>query len=301
MLTQAQKKQYHQDGFVLLPDIFSADTLQLVIDEVNDLVEDLALDLEARGKLRNLHRDKGFDSRLTAIEADCPGASVRLHTRGILSPEIARLWSSKVLLDIVESIIGPDIVGHPVWNLRCKTPMNPLATVPWHQDCAYLSGESDQTFQVTAWIPLVDAVAENGCMQLIRGAHGGKVFRHRPEKDTGHPRSWYLLIDEDNLPEGERVTCEVPMGSVLLLNQLIPHRSTENFSQSIRWSLDFRWQDPAFPTGAGQARSAPMRTASDPEFVQSWDDLAILNRRSQKKPDTRETGEGRESFMSRWQ
>ena len=37
------------------------------------------------------------------------------------------------------------------------------------------------------------------------------------------------------------VTCEVPFGSVLLLNNLIPHKSTENYSQNIRWSLDLRW------------------------------------------------------------
>ena len=91
MLTQTQQKLYHQDGFVLLPDVFSADRLQPVIEEVNDLVEGLALDLKAQGKLKNLHRDEGFDGRLSAIEADCPGASVSLHTRDILSAEIAKL------------------------------------------------------------------------------------------------------------------------------------------------------------------------------------------------------------------
>jgi len=37
------------------------------------------------------------------------------------------------------------------------------------------------------------------------------------------------------------VTCEVPFGSVLFLNNLIPHKSLENYSQNIRWSLDLRW------------------------------------------------------------
>jgi hypothetical protein len=38
------------------------------------------------------------------------------------------------------------------------------------------------------------------------------------------------------------VTAEVPLGSVLFLSNLIPHRSLENFSERIRWSLDLRWQ-----------------------------------------------------------
>ena len=34
---------------------------------------------------------------------------------------------------MVEQLIGPDIGGHPVWNLRTKTPQDEATTVPWHQ------------------------------------------------------------------------------------------------------------------------------------------------------------------------
>ena len=43
------------------------------------------------------------------------------------------LWSNPRLLNVVEQLIGPDIMGHPVWNLRTKTPQNEATTVPWHQ------------------------------------------------------------------------------------------------------------------------------------------------------------------------
>ena len=33
----------------------------------------------------------------------------------------------------MEQILGPDIMGHPVWNIRSKTPQNEATTVPWHQ------------------------------------------------------------------------------------------------------------------------------------------------------------------------
>lgn len=32
-------------------------------------------------------------------------------------------------------------------------------------DAAYLDPEATHTLQVTAWIPLLDAKAENGCLQ----------------------------------------------------------------------------------------------------------------------------------------
>ena len=30
------------------------------------------------------------------------------------------LWTNERLLNVVEQFIGPDIAGHPVWNLRTK-------------------------------------------------------------------------------------------------------------------------------------------------------------------------------------
>ncbi len=297
MLNQTQVDQYQENGYLILTDFFSEAELRAVEADVDLLVDTLALKLKSRGKLKNLHRDKDFLTRLTALENDCPGTSAKLHIQGILSLEIAKLWSSKKLLDLVETFIGPNIVGHPVWNVRSKTPLNPLATVPWHQDCAYLSPESRQTLQPTAWIPLVNTNHENGCLQVIPGVHK-EEYKHRMEHETGHKHSWYLLIEEQDLPKGEVVTCEMKRGSLLLLNQLVPHRSTENYSDIIRWSLDFRWQDPALPAGVGNKRCIPMRTSDDPTFVQLWHNLEVMNRHSTESDPGTEIDN---SWMSRWQ
>lgn len=43
------------------------------------------------------------------------------------------MWANERMLNLLEQILGPDIVGHPVWNLRTKTPKNEATVVPWHQ------------------------------------------------------------------------------------------------------------------------------------------------------------------------
>jgi len=150
-----------------------------VIGWINGLVGDLAERLYAAGKIRDTHAGEGFYTRLTTLEQEFPGAAVLIHIRGLLGQPLADLWGSKSLLDVVEQILGPEIAGHPVWNLRSKTPLNPLATVPWHQDTAYLAPGAERTLQPTAWIPFIDADAVNGTLQVIRGGHrSGQVFRH---------------------------------------------------------------------------------------------------------------------------
>ena len=184
-----------------------------------------------------------------------------------LGQPLADLWGCKQLLDVVEQVLGPEIAGHPVWNLRTKTPLNPLTTVPWHQDTAFMAAGAEHTFQPTAWIPFIDADSVNGTLRTLRGGHrSGKVFPHQQYKKT-----WYLYITDDDLPEGEVVTCEMPIGSLLLFNQLLPHCSTENFSDKIRWSVDLRWQRPdEFSGYEGIKDCILMRTARDPNYRADW-------------------------------
>lgn len=128
-----------------------------------------------------------------------------------------------------------------------------------------LDKECWNVLQVTAWIPLLNATKENGmsyfvifiiiikikiiskgCLQMLSGGHrSGTVCQH----NCCAGGTWYIELPVTemektlNTPVNEKtvVTCEVPFGSVLLFNNLIPHRSLENSSEKIRWSLDLRW------------------------------------------------------------
>ena len=301
-LTTRQVEQYRDDGFLIVPDLFAPAELQPVMDEISGLVDDLARDLHASGKIT----DRGFFQRLTCLERDFKGAAVLIHTRGQLGPKLAQLWSSPKLLDIVEQFIGADIAGHPVWNIRSKTPDTRLMTVPWHQDTAYLADGAETTLQPTAWIPFLDANAVNGGLQVLRRGHKpGRVARHKLESAVGDKNSWYLFIDEADLPPGDLVTCEMAFGSVLFLNQLIPHRSLENRSDKVRWSVDLRWQDPKLPSGdEGGAGVIVMRKADDPSFTVDWDEWAAAQRHayaiqrglSDRAFDTTVSGK----WMQRW-
>ncbi len=271
-LNRAQAEQYFEDGFLIVEDLFSRRDLQPAMDDIAAIVDQLATRLHAAGRIKGLYRNHGFDTRLAAIEVECPGAAIWVTHRGDLRPGLRQLWSSDALLDIVECIIGPDIAGHPIWNIRSKTPRTTLMTVPWHQDTAYLMPGAEQTEQPVAWIPLTDVTAENGALQVIRGGHrDGRVIRHRLHRQIGDARSSFLYIDDEDLPVGDAVTCEVRFGSVVLLNQLIPHRSLENYSTAVRWSIDFRWQNPHLPTGQeGLMEPIIMRVKDQPNFRPDW-------------------------------
>ena len=271
-LGENQVAQYFEDGFLIVDDVFTMAELQPVMDEFEDIVDDWAERLHRAGKIQDKHEGEGLYTRLASLEKEWPGVAPLIHNRTHTQPRLAALWSSNNLLDMVEQFIGPDISGHPVSVIRTKTPSTPLMTVPWHQDSAYFEVGAEKTLQPTAWIPFCDVNEHNGTLQVIRGSHKpGTVYPHRPEKETAHPESWYLYIEEEDLPPGDRVIGEMKMGSMLWHSNTMVHRSTENASDRVRWSVDIRYQNPGEPTGLGAIDLAPMRKADTPDYRLDWE------------------------------
>jgi len=195
------------------------------------------------------------------------------------------------MLRVAEQILGGDvdIMGHPVWNLRCKTPERlsaGQATVPWHQDNSYLDEECWDKLQVTAWVPLVNTNLHNGCMQVVRGSHQAGVTANHACCVGG---TWYTEVTPEELEatlgcdmSQDIITCEVPKGSALFLNNIIPHRSMPNLSEGVRWSLDLRWQRGGEPNGFHGLKDSVMMKPAGVAVEQlasvEWGDWALQDR-----------------------
>jgi hypothetical protein len=91
------------------------------------------------------------------------------------------LATDQRILDLVEQLIGPDIV---LWGSQvfCK-PAHTGREVPWHQDGEYWPMRPLATCSV--WIALDDVDAENGCMRYIPGSHASR--RLFPHRNAAHP------------------------------------------------------------------------------------------------------------------
>ena len=133
MINEAQVKQYNEEGYTIVENVFSKDELQPILDEFESIVNEFAESAFKAGKITNKHSDKDVYKKLAALEKDFKGSSVLIHHKGQLRPALAKLWGSKKLLDIVENWVGKDISGHPVWNIRSKTPQTLLKRSETHK------------------------------------------------------------------------------------------------------------------------------------------------------------------------
>ncbi len=98
------------------------------------------------------------------------GKRAKTHLRGkphLLLTALAKLIRAPRLLDVIEDLIGPDIVCLETGFLW-KDARDP-GFVAWHQDSTYM--KFDPPLALNAWIALTDSKLDNGAMQFIVDSH----------------------------------------------------------------------------------------------------------------------------------
>ncbi len=272
-LTPQQIQQFKDDGFLIIRNLLPREALQPLIDELAQQVDEATNEAVQRGLLDPAYRfeDTPFETRLALV---CQACSERnwpwKHYFSGQKPRTAGMFTLRMapaLLDVVESLIGDEILAHPQFNIRTKMPDQEITVIPWHQDLAYLkSEEAGDTLVVNFWIPLVNATAVNGCMEVMRGSHRLGLLPHsRLISTPGHKGG--TGIPDTDLPTCEVMTGEVSVGDVLMTTERLVHRSIPNRSNTVRWSVDTRYNQIGLPTGRANVPGFVARSRRNPESV----------------------------------
>ena len=247
-LTQDQIDQFHQDGFLAVGEGLTATDLDPLIEDLETLIDEVAREWLAEGKIKDLHADEPFERRIASLtHAAGEPVQPRISFPANLRLPLFDFLHNASLLDLLEGLVGPEIYCNPTHHIRPKLPEvegsdSWIQKSPFHQDAAVLMPEADATLIVTTWIPLVDATAENGTLQVFPGLHRGPIRRHER-----CPYGWQIA--PDLLPQGDPLTLPAARGDLILLHCRTPHGSLLNRSNEVRWSLDLRWHDARKPGG----------------------------------------------------
>lgn len=167
----------------------------------------------------------------------------------------ASLVAHPRLLDVVESVIGPDIVLFSS-HLLCK-PDGDGREVAWHQDGAYWPIEPMNA--ISLWLALDDCDAENGCMRMIPGTHIQGRLDHSFAEHEDDPVVMKTL-DQHQYNVADAVDVCLKAGECSLHLPWIIHGSNANHSSRRRAGLPIRY----IP---GSTRVAPVDELSyNPDF-----------------------------------
>ena len=301
-LTQSQKAHFAEKGFLVVEGVLDETALNAVEAEYEAILDRVLPKLVAGGK-HALEPQGGFASRymeaiagldemydlyqhldisLPLIDEMKPDAA--LNTGPAVFTHVLR---NPALLDIAESLLGPEITASPVQHTRIKPPLKTfdgqkrvldsnVAKTMWHQDEAVIE-DVGAVDMLTVWVAITDATEEMGCMTCVPGIHQAEAITtmHCP---GGGVTSAEIYIPDD-LVRSEAVAMPVRRGGVVLLNKRTIHASLENISDHLRWSFDLRYLPSGQPTGRSVFPSFVARSRSDPSseltdpvaYAEAWE------------------------------
>ena len=295
-LSAAQREQFAEEGYLVVEDVLDpVHDIGPVMAEYEGVLDGIAESLYAQGAIASTYRGLPFSDRLIQVciesgrnfpqhfDIGLPQSGVRYDTPLHVGPAVFGLLTNPRLLDVVESIVGPEIYSNPVQHIRMKLPKRAVAKgsynglvskIPWHQDNGVILPEADEATILTVWMPLNDATVDNGCLQVIPRSHRGGIEPHCPTDKS-------VAIPERLVPTEQARPLPMRPGSVLLMTQRTVHSSLDNVTENdVRMSFDLRYQPvgqpsgrPAFPGFVARSAARPETVLRDPAaWAQSWYD-----------------------------
>ena len=298
-LSSEQIQSFAQNGFLAIDQLLDEQDLVALEQEYAAIMDRLAAELLASGDILQLFDELPFGDRFSQIIADYPELHRHFNIslpliNGPVDPQTFHMHSGPAvfsimghpkILDVVESIIGPEIYCSPVQQMRMKPPLanvdaglkshSNVGATTWHQDIVALLPEADNTQQLTVWVAITNATVENGCLVSVPGSH-----REGPKAHCDNPD----LASEPQVPDKlmagrDAVPLPVKRGGVVLFDKMNVHRALPNRSNALRWSMDLRYHPigqatgrPAFPGFVARSRSDPASELHDAEvWAESWE------------------------------
>ncbi len=239
MVTNDQVQQYKRDGFLLLKNALDTSLVADIYREARQLfatqikrVLGHSVDIDDRDAFEQA-MFQFFEQDFTAFSNT--GKTVQ-HTIGL-----HRLGVSDAILDLIKEIgvAEPVIAVRPSMQFNSRF-LSKDGNTYWklgaHQDWRNGQGSLDS---VVVWFPLVPASADLGALQVIRGSH---LTGLRQADAAG-----YAGFIAEPINEADYIQTEYEVGDILLFSAFLVHRSGNNVTPNIRWSVQLRYNNLAEP------------------------------------------------------
>ena len=250
MLTDRQKLQYEQEGFICPIPVLDEDEASIL-----------------RLKLEKFEATQ--DGKLEAVQRN------KSH---LLFKWLDDLIRDPRVLDPVEDLIGPNIL---CWNtLFWIKEARSKSFVSWHQDTRYWGLSSDKV--VTAWLALSPAGVKNGCMRVMPGTHRGDVLDHEDRYDEHNMLTRGQEISS-NIDESAARHMPLRVGEMSIHNYRLAHASDANYGPDRRIGVSMHFLPPETTQIVGSWDSAALVRGVDvhnnfeptPRPACDFDDVAV--------------------------
>ena len=216
-LTRDQIERFDRDGYLVIPDLLTADEVARLQRETADYHETLSGALPAEV-------DVTWEPNAT------PPRVQQVLNAECLSDTLAGIIHSPRVRGVIEPLLGPDVGLFHVKFIMKSPEVGGL--VPWHQDYAYWTDQADAPLQLNCMVYLDDADEQNGCLQVLAGSQRSGLEEH-----AGTTKGSFVHELDVSAFAGDVVSLSGKAGTGILFGALLKHASPPNRSSKPRRSF----------------------------------------------------------------
>ena len=242
-LTEQQWRQFETQGYLRLGKVLYGEELDVLQQRMDDIMlgrAPLDYDLIAM----QLDREPGTGK---------PGPQSKGHKGATLSyrkiqdleidPHFLAYMQKPLFRHICARVYGEDATVACYRAMFMNKPAREGTPLIWHQDrWVYL----DRDPLITIWTALDPATVENGCVQIVPGAHHTLINPSNPSGFMTPEQAVELTRD------AEIVNLEMEAGESVLLHNHLPHSSEINNTDVPRRAFSACYMDAATKAANGQ-------------------------------------------------
>lgn len=226
-ITAAHIDQFHEQGYLVVHNAFTAAEVQGALDGLFDLIAGRNPDFSGV-----MYEKKAQGVDVNALPPEVKQDYVRKFMWFVDYDErLKALADHPKLIGAVTQLIGEAPVLFQ--DMALIKPPQGGREKPWHQDHAYFELPVATTV-VGAWIALDEATTENGCMVVYPGSHRAGPVIHFQRRD------WQICDTHER--QNEILAVPLKPGGCLLFHSLIHHGTPTNNTNQRRRAVQFHYR-----------------------------------------------------------
>jgi ectoine hydroxylase-related dioxygenase (phytanoyl-CoA dioxygenase family) len=210
IVTEAQARQYREEGWFVLHQVLSGEQLELLRGFAQAAIDRADADMDATGvdMLGLNHRGSRY------FVSGMAGQEPMLHS----------FLFGDLMAGICRATLGPD--AFQFFEQFVIKAADKNSAFSWHQDSGFV--HEDHEPYLTCWIALDHVTEENGCVYLLPYSRAGirSYVKHFQDEATNDKVGYFG--DDPGIP------LIVPAGSIACFSSVVFHRSGPNLTQDLR-------------------------------------------------------------------
>lgn len=242
MLVELYEK-YSTDGFAIVKNIVPESRRNALLENIFKLYCKYSENLAEFSGLKEPWHSELFHQRMIELRKKDPQSFGAIYDSLKTSLTVNQLITDNAIVQNIAAFLEttPSDLSLSEPMTRLDPPFDNRNALDWHQERSFFPQNRNGMHGLVCWIPLADVTPELGQLQVCPRSHIEGLLRSSSKKKNDSSYTTQIPVPEEKIKQYDILSVPVKAGDAVFFNMLLFHRSGENRSTRLRFSVQGRF------------------------------------------------------------